>query len=62
MNYNKIKIVVMECPYDTWDINPTQELFGKMVSLKLAGYRARHPYGVMPVEAYDYIGIHQLVC
>lgn len=61
-DYNKLKIVVLECPYDTWDIAPTQELFGKMVSVKLAGYRARHPYGVMPVDVYDYVAIHQLVC
>jgi hypothetical protein len=33
-----------------------------MVSLKLAGYRARHAYGVLPVDAYDYVAIHLLLC
>lgn len=62
MENSNLKIVVLECPYDSWDISPTQEMFGKMVSMKLGGFRARHPYGVMPVDAYDYVAIHQLVC
>jgi hypothetical protein len=62
MNFNELKIFIVECPYDTWDQAPTQELFGKMVSLKLSGFRARHAYGVMPVDIYDYIATHLLVC
>jgi hypothetical protein len=60
--WENLQIVVVECPYDTWNTQLTQEFFFKMVALKLAGFRSRHPYGVMPVDSYDFIASHQLIC
>lgn len=59
---NNLKIVVLECPYDTWNVPPTQEIFGKMVSMKIGGYQQRHPYGVLPVDTTDFISTHILIC
>lgn len=61
-DFNKIKFVILDCPYDTWDDPRTRELFTKMVGLKLRGFRHEHFYGVMPVDASDFVGLHQIIC
>lgn len=60
--HEELQLVSIECAYDVWNSDLVQDLFGKMVALKLKGYRARHPYGVLPVDTYDFIASHHLVC
>jgi hypothetical protein len=55
-------MVTLECPYDQWENPQVQSLFGKIVALKIRGYQAEYPYGVLPVDATDYVGTHHVVC
>lgn len=58
----KFKVVVLECPYDSWK-NPTmREMFVKLIDLKFDGYRKEYPYGVLPVDTTDFFATHHLVC
>lgn len=58
----KLRIVVIHNPYDTFQEPLVKDLFSKMVELKLKGYRAEYPYGVLPVDASDFVAAHQMVC
>jgi hypothetical protein len=57
-----LKVVALECPYDNWSSDATQEAFGRMVGLKLQGYREEYPYGILPVDATDFVATHHMVC
>jgi len=62
-NSKKLRLVVLESPYDNLDEKLTQELFSKLVALKIKGYRSReYAYGVLPVDATDYVATHFIVC
>lgn len=56
------RITVLECPYDNWADPFTREMFGKMIQLKLTGYRHSYPYGVMPFDASDFVATHLMIC
>lgn len=56
------KVVVMDCPYDTWSSPETQYLFSEIINLKLTGYKDVYTDGVLPVDTYDFIATHLLVC
>ncbi|MGC3990037.1 MAG: hypothetical protein QM796_10240 [Chthoniobacteraceae bacterium] len=62
MNTTDFRIVVLDCPYNTWANKDTQELFSAIVGLKLKGYLPVYEHGVMPVDSYDFIATHLLVC
>jgi len=62
MNHTDFRIVVLDCPYNTWAKKETQELFTAIVGLKLKGYLPVYEHGVMPVDSYDFIATHLLVC
>ena len=57
-----LKIVVIDCAYDTMENVQTQTLFAKTVAMKIRGYRKHYPYGVLPADAGDFIGTHVLLC
>lgn len=59
---NRLRLVVMESPYDSWDHPLTEPLFAKMVGLKLKGYGRVFPYGVLAADTTDLISDHLLVC
>lgn len=56
------KVVVLDCPYDTWSDGITQKLFSSIIDLKLAGYKSYYSDGVLPMDTYDFIATHILVC
>jgi len=58
----KLRVVILDCPYDTMDHPLVQDLFPKVLALKIQGYRSEHPYGVMPVDSGDFVGCHVLLC
>lgn len=58
----KIKLVTLECPYDSWGDGVTEVLFSRLVQLKLKGYRAEYPYGVLPVDTTDFVCTHHMAC
>jgi hypothetical protein len=57
-----LRIVVLESPYDTLSDPLVQDLFSRTMKLKIEGYQTVYPYGVLPVDSYDFIATHQLVC
>src|SRR4051812_31740164 len=58
----KLKIIVLDCAYDTISEPATQEILGKVAALKIFGYRASHGYGILPVDSTDFVGKHTIVC
>jgi len=60
---DSLKIVVINSVYDTIKTSPqVLELFPKIVKLKLEGYEAEYPYGVLPLDTSDFICTHYAVC
>lgn len=62
---NDLRIVVMKNPFGLWsspEAVPFMELFHGMIGLKLRGYGAEYPEGVLPVDTSDFIATHLLVC
>lgn len=57
-----LRLVVIRCPYDSLRLPGTQELFGRLMSMKLEGYRREYPYGILPVDTTDFLGDHHVVC
>lgn len=59
---NRLRIVVLNAPYDTLKEPAARRALGDTLALKLEGYRRVYPYGVLPVDSYDLISTHHLVC
>jgi len=57
-----LKIVVLDCPIDTWNEEQTRELFGAMVKLKLNGYGKEYRRGVLALDTSDFFGTHLMIC
>ncbi|MDR3606231.1 MAG: hypothetical protein P4M08_02495 [Oligoflexia bacterium] len=60
--FGDIEIVVIESPYDTLGDPEVRDLFSRLAALKIEGYRAVYEYGVLPVDTYDFVATHYLVC
>jgi hypothetical protein len=58
----RLKIVTLDCPYDTFDHQETQEFFSQMVRVRIRGYQGAYGYGVLPLDGTDFIGTHLLFC
>jgi hypothetical protein len=58
----KLRVVVIERPYDIIEHQEVQVLMGRMMALKIKGYQEFYPYGVLPVDDYDLISDHILLC
>ena len=54
----RLKIVVLNNPSASWHDAEVRDLFGKIVQLKLCGYRAEYPSGALPLDTTDFIGAH----
>lgn len=64
-NLGNLKMVVLKNPYSLWMQNDSpefQDLFHKIVGLKLRGYGAEYPEGVLAVDTSDFVATHLLVC
>lgn len=59
---SRLKVVTLNCPYDQWSDPVVRDLFCKIIALKLKGYGASYPYGVMPIDTSDFVGVHFAVC
>jgi hypothetical protein len=62
LSISNLRMVILNCPYDTWDQAETRDLFGKMASLKLRGYGSEYSYGVLPLDTTDFVGCHFMLC
>ena len=61
-NFASLKIVTIEPLYDNWNNFLARDLFGQIVDVKLKGFGAHYPYGVMPIDTSDFISTHHLIC
>lgn len=59
---SRYRIVIMECPYDSIESPLGMEMFGKLMALKIRGYKKEYSYGVLPVETSDFVSTHKMVC
>jgi hypothetical protein len=57
-----LKLVVLDCAYDTISEPRTQQLLAGEVAMKILGYQASYPYGVLPVDTTEFVGRHAMVC
>lgn len=58
----KIKIVVLESPYNSWNEPMAVKFFTDLVGVKLRAYGREYPHGVLPVDGADFISTHIAVC
>lgn len=58
----KLKIVVVESPYDTWSDPRVGGFLKDFIGVKLRGYGHEYSYGVMPVDGSDMISTHVALC
>jgi hypothetical protein len=57
------RVVILEAPYDTLLTDPTaHQLFPALLALKIDGYQAAYPYGVLPMETADFVANHIVLC
>lgn len=61
LNLNSIEVVILRCPYQSWQLLDVQTHFADMIALKLAGYQKEYQYGVLPVDTTDFIANHVLI-
>lgn len=55
------QIVILDSVYDSASNHKTQALFPKMIQFKINGYLQEYPYGVLPMDASDFVGTHLLI-
>lgn len=55
------QIVVLDSVYDSASNQETQALFPQMIQFKINGYLQEYPYGVLPMDASDFVGTHLLI-
>ena len=59
---SRLRPVILENPYDSWSDPVLREILPKIIELKLEGYKHEYPYGVLPVDTTDFIGVHHVIC
>lgn len=57
----KLRVVVIDCPIETWHNTETRDLFSEMVQLKIDGYGAEYSHRALPLDASDWFGTHILI-
>lgn len=57
-----LQIVLLSWPYYCWDQIDCAKLFHRMIGLKFLGYSEEYPSGVLPVDGFDFIADHLLIC
>ncbi len=59
---DSLQVFVLRHPYDKWEDPLVQAMFAEIVQLKIRGYKAEYPNGVLPVDTSDFVGDHIGVC
>lgn len=58
----KLKIVILESPFDNWSNPFVGEFLKDLIGLKLRGYGHEYAYGVLPVDGADLFSTHLALC
>ena len=59
---DRLQVVVLDCPFDTFADPLTQKYFGRYIALKLDGFMNEYEKGILPLGAYDFIGTIVMIC
>ncbi len=59
---DRLQVVVLDCPYNSFSSPTTQKLFGKFVNMKLTGFLREYEHGILPLGSYDFIGTLIMLC
>lgn len=62
MDLKELKLVVLDCAYDTITNEHTVNLLGMIARLKITSYQDRYPPDVLPVGTSDFTATHVLLC
>lgn len=52
---DQFSFVVLICPVFNWSNQTLRYCFNEMISLKMAGYTARHSQFTLPLDTVDFI-------
>jgi hypothetical protein len=53
-----LKMFQLDCAFDRLEDRTVRDLLGGIFALRKQGYLSHHQYGILPVDAYDFIGTH----
>lgn len=56
------RLVVFREPYNLLGDRAAAQLFCDILNLKMQGYRAKHDSHVLPIDAYDFLATHLVIC
>ena len=62
---NRLKIVILKDSARIWSQSEDEtfkNLFYKVIQLKMKGYEAEYPNGVLPIDTTDFFADHILIC
>lgn len=62
LSLNKYRIVTLTYPYEMLSDKAVGAFFNQILNLKLRGYQAEYPDGVLPIDTTDFIALHHIVC
>lgn len=62
ISLNKYRFLTLTYPYQTMGDPDAGKMFNQMLNLKLRGYQAEYPTGVLPIDTTDFISLHHIVC
>jgi len=57
-----LRLVVLDCPLESWNDGSVRELFGDLIALKKLGFGTLYRDKVLPVDTTDFVGRHYLSC
>src|SRR5262245_22203055 len=57
-----LRLLVLDCPLQTWNDEGVRDLFGEVVALKKLGFSVFYRDNVLPVDTTDFVGRHYLSC
>lgn len=58
----RLTCVILKNFYNNIYNDKTKHLFGRLMALKVKGYRNYYPEGVMPLSTVDFLGDHLAIC
>ncbi len=62
MQTGELRVVVLEYPTHILSEATPQALLSNLLALRVRGYGKEYPEGVLPLDTYDFIGTHLMVC
>lgn len=57
----KIRPMILNSPLDQWSYPEMDRLFHRLIQLKLDGYGANYPRGVLPIDTTDFYASHLIL-